>query len=186
MVYTRVLMSILDFSTYMSVICVCWCYVLRWIRCLWCYSSWVCIHTGQAEKFAWPEVAWPNVAKQTFQLARCGCTLRVTSQTSYMSVLMRIPYCGISWARPYMYQKQAHIYGTYMSVSLWAYLILITLSTQPPAQDNFERPALVPEVKNACTTNVPGTHLNITETEDICGSRLTSNEPSYNKHTHQS
>jgi hypothetical protein len=23
------------------------------------------------------------VAKQTFQLARCGCTLRVTSQTSY-------------------------------------------------------------------------------------------------------
>jgi hypothetical protein len=25
----------------------------------------------------------PTVAKLTFQLARCGCTLRVTSQTSY-------------------------------------------------------------------------------------------------------
>jgi hypothetical protein len=25
----------------------------------------------------------PNVVRQTFQLARCGCTLRVTSQTSY-------------------------------------------------------------------------------------------------------
>jgi hypothetical protein len=28
----------------------CWCYVLRWIWCLWCYSECMYIHTGQAWK----------------------------------------------------------------------------------------------------------------------------------------
>jgi hypothetical protein len=43
----------------------------------------VCIHTGQDEKFAWPrcEGHRGQAFKQTFHLARCGCTLRVTSQT---------------------------------------------------------------------------------------------------------
>jgi hypothetical protein len=31
----------------------CWCNVLRWIWCLWCYSE--CISTpGKLEKYAWP------------------------------------------------------------------------------------------------------------------------------------
>ena len=31
----------------------CWCCVLRWIWCLWCYSE--CISTpGKLEKYAWP------------------------------------------------------------------------------------------------------------------------------------
>jgi hypothetical protein len=34
----------------------CWCIVLRWIRCLWCYSE--CISTpGRLEKYTWPQ--WP-------------------------------------------------------------------------------------------------------------------------------
>jgi hypothetical protein len=143
----------------------------------------VCIHTGQAEKFAWPKVAWPNVAKQTFQFARCGCNItNIIYERAYenpllwylMSTPIYVPKAGsYIW---YIYERQL------MSIPYFDYFI----STQPPAQDNFERPALVPEVKNACTTNVPGTHLNTTETVDICGSRLASNEPSYNKHTHQS
>jgi hypothetical protein len=60
--------------------CVCWSYVLRWIWCLWCYSE--CASTpGKLYRF--PRRSIPTVAKLTFQLARCGCTLRVTSQTSY-------------------------------------------------------------------------------------------------------
>jgi hypothetical protein len=44
-----------------------------------------------------PKVAGsiPTVAKLTFQLARCGCTLRVTSQTSYLQ------YCVIVWELTY-------------------------------------------------------------------------------------
>jgi hypothetical protein len=54
----------------------CWCYVLRWIWCLWCYSSGVYISTpGKLEKYACPP--WPGIF---FKLARCGYTLRVTSQ----------------------------------------------------------------------------------------------------------
>jgi hypothetical protein len=42
-------------SIIMSLIMIflCWCNVLRWIRCLWCYSE--CISTpGKLEKYAWP------------------------------------------------------------------------------------------------------------------------------------
>jgi hypothetical protein len=39
-----------------------------------------------------PKVAGsiPTVAKQTFQLARCGCILRVTSQTSSLFISLEI------------------------------------------------------------------------------------------------
>jgi hypothetical protein len=42
----------------------CWCYLLRWIWCLWCFSE--CISTpGKLEKYAWPqyhilEPTWPR------------------------------------------------------------------------------------------------------------------------------
>jgi hypothetical protein len=68
--------------------------------CLWCYSecattpraSWkVCLtmHRGNRTRDLWTSilkvaVSIPTVVRQTFQqLARCGCTLRVTPQTSY-------------------------------------------------------------------------------------------------------
>jgi hypothetical protein len=48
----------------------CWCNVLRWIWCLWCYSE--CISTpGKLEKYAFPP--WPGIF---FKPARCGYTLR--------------------------------------------------------------------------------------------------------------
>ena len=55
--------------------CVCWCYVLEWIWCFWCYSE--CAPTPGKLK-SLPD----HVFRQTFQLARCGCTLRVTWETS--------------------------------------------------------------------------------------------------------
>jgi hypothetical protein len=30
----------------------------------------------------------PTLVRQTFQVARCGCTLRVTPQTSYLPMLI--------------------------------------------------------------------------------------------------
>ena len=52
---------------------------------LWCYSTHrairkVCLTTVGIEPATF---GIPTVVRQTFQLARCGCTLRVTSQTSY-------------------------------------------------------------------------------------------------------
>ena len=47
-----------------------------------------------------PKVAGsiPTVAKQTFQLARCGYTLRVTSQTSYSPAYITPTHTNISEA----------------------------------------------------------------------------------------
>jgi hypothetical protein len=45
----------LPYATDLQFFCylLCWCNVLRWIRCLWCYSE--CISTpGRPEKHAWP------------------------------------------------------------------------------------------------------------------------------------
>ena len=39
------------------VIFLCWCNVLRWIWCLWCYSE--CVYPpGKLEKYAWPQWCW--------------------------------------------------------------------------------------------------------------------------------
>ena len=47
----------------------CWCSVLRWIWCLWCYS-WVYIHTGQAWKICMSTV---GIEPTTFGiLAQCS------------------------------------------------------------------------------------------------------------------
>jgi hypothetical protein len=60
-----------------------WCNVLRWIWCLWCYSE--CKSTpGKLEKYGWQR--WESKVRFLpfscifFKLARCGYTLRVTSQ----------------------------------------------------------------------------------------------------------
>jgi hypothetical protein len=82
--------------------CGCWCYVLRWIWCLWCYSECasvtLSVHPHRASwkvylttvgiepaSFGIPvqrsvgrALDWYPVMRQTFQLSRCGCTLRVT------------------------------------------------------------------------------------------------------------
>jgi hypothetical protein len=95
--------QVLYVKTYSNDFCVCWCYVIRWIWCLWCYSECASTpgnlkslpdHGGNQTRDALPtelrgliipKVAGsiPTVARQTFQFARCGCTRGVTSQTSY-------------------------------------------------------------------------------------------------------
>jgi hypothetical protein len=64
----------------------CWCCVLRWIWCLWCYSE--CIfppnmpgHGGILDEL------------DSLKLARWEYTLRVTPQTSILKVLQ--PFCKL-------------------------------------------------------------------------------------------
>jgi hypothetical protein len=54
--------------------------------------------------------------------------------TTYMGVLMRIPYFGVSWARSFIYQNILILvvlmsildFGTYIWACLWAYLIVVS------------------------------------------------------------
>jgi hypothetical protein len=50
----------------------CWCYVLRWICCLRCYSG--CMSTpGKLEKYAWPR--WFHILQPTWPRSSVGRAL---------------------------------------------------------------------------------------------------------------
>ena len=67
-------------------ISLCWCNVLRWIWCLWCYSAWVYIHTGQAWKICLTTV---GIEPTTF-----GILAQCSGQLSYAVWSVRV--CDIS------------------------------------------------------------------------------------------
>jgi hypothetical protein len=69
----------------------CWCNVLRWIWCLWCYSE--CISTpGKLEKYAWsrwasiPKVVGsiPTVFRHMFQ----ACPVWIYTQSNITSIIV--------------------------------------------------------------------------------------------------
>ena len=64
----------------LNMICLCWCYVLRWIWCWWCYSE--CISTqGKLEKYLSSRAYFSS-------LPLCGYTVRVTRLVKrYLTVI---------------------------------------------------------------------------------------------------
>jgi hypothetical protein len=90
--------------------CGCWCYVLRWIWSLWCYSECASTpgklkslpdHSGNETHDLWdtsPTLSWQSIGlvsqrsrmrfpSKRFSLPmQCGCALRITSKTSYINL----------------------------------------------------------------------------------------------------
>ena len=73
--------SVKHMSIYVCVAC-----VLRWILCFWCYL-WVCIHTGQFEKFVWTR--WESNPRPLgyYSPMRCQLSYESVRVTRVFSVL---------------------------------------------------------------------------------------------------